>query len=470
MIVAWSLFPAIPTLLKGQLLGHPHTDLYPSVWGLWWFANAQPGFPTHTELLNHPEGMGMYFSSPIKGWLAWPLIPIMGLTHTWNLLVIAARVMTASATWCAARAWGLGGPGALTATAMFGCAPFFHGFAVEGIVEGTDGWALALLAWSLAPSPNPIGWRRQVTVAGLLALTILANWYLGMAGCLLLLFAAVRNPRLLSGFFGLVLAAPAIAAFVQAFPGGSPLPDAVRINMGAQLTVPEPGLASTFHPFAMTNYIGWIAVIVGLLSRSRWLLLAIIPAILSTGMGPLYDLPVMEMVRFPYRWHAAPLLILAIPVGQWADTHRSWFLGPLILLEGLALSPVEPIIPGASSATDTRLLQIDGPVLDLPGPVAMPPGVENPSRKRAKNFLFDQTVHHQPSPWAPDFNSVGVTASQQTIQAFRSFDHLDPEFVLPDEQTLSSAAIDMLADSGIQWITIRKPLMNSNLSKTLRMP
>jgi len=97
----------------------------------------------------------------------------------------------------------------------------------------------------------------------------------------------------------------------------------------------------------------------------------------------------------------------------------------------------------------------------------MPPGVENPSRKRAKNFLFDQTVHHQPSPWAPDFNSVGVTASQQTIQAFRSFDHLDPEFVLPDEQTLSSAAIDMLADSGIQWITIRKPLMNSQSVQNL---
>ena len=94
-------------LLAGDLLGHGHTDLYPSVWGLWAFAEAQPGLPNRTELLGFPQGMGYYYSSPIKGWLAALLLPIFSLPATWNLLVIAARIATVMTGYGAARAWGV---------------------------------------------------------------------------------------------------------------------------------------------------------------------------------------------------------------------------------------------------------------------------------------------------------------------------------------------------------------------------
>ena len=94
LAVAWAVGPAIPALLASDLLGHGHTDLYPSVWGLWAFAEAQPGLPNRTDLLGFPQGMGYYYSSPIKGWLAALLLPIFSLPATWNLLVIAARLAT----------------------------------------------------------------------------------------------------------------------------------------------------------------------------------------------------------------------------------------------------------------------------------------------------------------------------------------------------------------------------------------
>ena len=118
LALAWGVVPAMPALARGELIGHGLTDLYPSVWGLWHFSEADGVLPDRTTLLAHPGGMGFYFSSPLKGWLAIPLMPVLGLTGTFNLLTLAARTGTVLAAFAAARAWGLRGPGALTAAAV----------------------------------------------------------------------------------------------------------------------------------------------------------------------------------------------------------------------------------------------------------------------------------------------------------------------------------------------------------------
>jgi len=361
LALAWGVGPALPAVLRGELLGHPYTDLYPSVWGLWWFSSHQPGFPLHTDLLGFPQGMGLYFSSPIHGWLAWPLLPLLGLTATWNLLVVGARVGTVLAAWWAGRCWGLRGPGALAAAAVFACAPFFQGYAVEGIVEGTDGWALALLAATL-------GLRRPLWAAVALALTLLSSWYLGMAGCLLVVLATLRDRRAPLALLGLLAVLPAAVAFIHAFPAAAPLPDEVRRAMGAHLDLPRPAVLDGLQPFAMNAYLGWVVVAAAAWSRSPWVLVAAIPAVLSLGWGPWYHLPVLEQVRFPYRWHAATLALLAPAVGLAADRLRAWWLAPLIAAEGLLLGPAEPVIPGASAEVPPIYREVDGPVLVVPGP------------------------------------------------------------------------------------------------------
>lgn len=405
LAVFWAIGPAVPALLEGQLIGHGHTDLYPSVWGLWAFANAQPGLPNQTPLLGFPDGMGYYYSSPLKGWVAAGLLSALDLPTTWNTLLIAARLATVFASYGAARAWGFGTRGALAAAALYGCSPFFHGYAVEGIAEGSDGWTLALWIWML-------GLRRFRMAAIPFALTLLSSWYLGMVAVLLLSIAVLWDRRSLWSLLGLALVSPALAQFTIAFPGTAPLDDSIRAAMGARVQIPSPGWRPGLQPFAINTYIGGIALIAALASRTRWVLVALLPAFLSLGVGPIYELPVAELVRFPYRWHAATLVLLAPAVAITADRWR-WggLIAPLIVAEGLLLSPIEPVLPGAAADIPAYVEHIAGPVLEIPGPVAMPPGQVNRSRGRARFLLYNQTDHGQPSPWVPDFNAVGVRPS-----------------------------------------------------------
>ena len=55
------------------------------------------------------------------------------------------------------------------------------------------------------------------------------------------------------------------------------------------------------------------------------------------------------------------------------------------------LSPVEPILPGAPAELPGVYASIPKEidvVLDIPGPLAMPPGTINRSRPRARWFLY----------------------------------------------------------------------------------
>ena len=458
LALIWGIGPALPALLEGQLIGHPFTDLFPSVWGLWAFVQDQPGLPTHTLRLGHPEGMGYYYSSPIKGWLAWPLMPALGLSWTWNTLLLGARVGTVLAAFGAARAWGFGPKGSLCAAAIYGCAPFFHGYAVEGIVEGTDGWTLALWLWAL-------GAKRYRLAAPAFPLVLMSSWYLGMVGVLLLGLAVLRDRRALWSGLGLLLAVPALAGFAGAFPGTAPLDDGIRAMMGAHPGIPTPGWQAGLQPFAMNTYTGWLVIGVALWSRTRWVALAAIPALLSLGLGPIYDLPVAELVRFPYRWHAATLVLLAAAVATQADTMR-WgrLLAWAIVLEGWLLAPVEPVLPGSSPLIPEIVAQIDGPVLDIPGPVAMAPGKTNRSRRRARYLMFEQTAHGQPSPWVPDFNSVGVTASAHSA-ALAEVAALDP-LVNPDGPIL--IPVQALEDLAVPLVQIHHSRLGRQRARLLR--
>ena len=183
-----------------------------------------------------------------------------------------------------ARAWGLGQRGALAAAALYGCSPFFHGYAVEGIAEGSDGWTLALWVWA-------IGLGRFRLAAIPFALTVLSSWYLGMAALLLMCLATVWERRVLWSFLGLVFATPALAQFVGAFPGTAPLETAVRTAMGAQLQIPTPGWRPGIQPFAINTYVGGVALVAALASRTRWVVAALIPAFLSLGWAPSMSCP-----------------------------------------------------------------------------------------------------------------------------------------------------------------------------------
>ncbi|MDP6935365.1 MAG: hypothetical protein QGG40_20765, partial [Myxococcota bacterium] len=402
-----------------------------------------------------PEGMGFYYSSPLKGWLAWPLLSVFGLGATWNLLLLLARVCTVLFSWAAARAWGFGGSGSLAVAAVYGASPFFHGYAVEGIVEGTDGWTLALWAWM-------VGRGRHGWAALALALTVLSSWYLGMACCALAAFAGVRDRRAWWSFLGLAAVMPMLMSFAGAFPAMGPLDGEIRASMGAPLGVPTPGFAAGLSPFALNTYVGWTILLVACWSRSLWALLALVPAALSLGVGPLYELPVFELIRFPYRWHAATLVLLGGAVATVADRRGWWWLGPLIVLEGWLLSPVEPFIPGSPSEIPEIYEAIDEPVLEVPGPVAMSPGRVNLSRPRARYLLYFQTLHGQSSPWIPDFNGVGVEKRDDGLNGLRAFDRLEDSGPANLEDSLQRQV-----EKGVVYLVVQRDALGAESAQRL---
>ncbi|HJN73317.1 MAG TPA: hypothetical protein QGF58_05215 [Myxococcota bacterium] len=387
---------------------------------MWWFASEQPGLPLHTTQLGAPEGMPFYYSSPIHGWLAWPLIPLFGVAGTWNVLVVLARIATPLCAFFAGRAWGLERTGALVAAAVYGCSPFFHGFAVEGIVEGLDGWTLPLFLWAHFRG------RRLLAVLAF-ALVVVSSWYLGAVVCLLALCLGRRAWP--SALVGLLLASPLVWAFGMAFPESAAVPAEVRAMMGTSVLPGVPGILAD-NPFAKTSWIGLTAPVLALVVvRERRLVAGLLAVfwVLSLGLGP--DLPGLSSLRFPYRLHAGVLVLLAGLAGLGAQ-RWSWgaWLAPLIVVEGLLLSPIEPLIPGAPAEMHPIYDELpDGDMLlDIPGPLAMPPGQINPSRPRARWFLYQQVFHGRASPWIPDFNGVGV-AADDGLDAVRALDPHGPD-------------------------------------------
>ncbi len=333
LALLWALGPALPAILRGDLLGHPYTDLYPSVWGLHWFTSQQPGLPSWCELLAAPTGMSFAYSSPLHGWISWPLVSILGLTGAWNLTLLAARTATVLVAWWAARAWGLRPTGALVAAAVYGASPYFQGYSVEGIVEGTDGWALALWLGAVALR------RPMLAVVGF-GLAVASSWYVAAVACVLALCLGPWAWASAAG--GLLLAAPLLWTFLGAFPGEGSMEAAVRSAMGASWGLSPPGIREGLSPFAITTWVGLLAPVLAFWGfrnvpqGKRVLAVMAVCGLLSLGAGPIYEWPPFSSVRFPYRFHAGTLACLGLLAG-WGAQRLRWgaWLAPLIVLEDL---------------------------------------------------------------------------------------------------------------------------------------
>jgi len=443
LALLWGVGPALPALMGGELIGQPYTDLYPAVWGLHWFAAHQPGLPTVAAELAWPDGMGFYYSSPLHGWLAWPLLSAgLPLQWTWNLLIVLARIAGPLLAFAWLRAEGAKPAGAIAGAAVFGCAAMFHGYAVEGIVEGTDAWTLPL--WGLLAA------RRKLVPAILaFGLVIASSWYLGLAGLLVAVVRA-REHRVIwiSALGGVLLAAPLWWLFSGAFPAASPLPAEIRAAMGVSLGVPSPGVLAGDNPFAMTGYIGWLPLVLFMMGARRkpWLAGgAALCWLLALGVGPWYQLPGLAMVRFPYRLLAASLFlgapVVALIAGRW---RWGGLLGFAIAAEFLLLSPVEPILPTAPVELPRAYAPVEPTVLlEVPGPVAKPPGEINRSRPRAQYLLYYAIAHGAASPWAPDFNGVSSGEQHAWLEGWRSLDPLEdlPNPTIPDVPALEAQGI-----------------------------
>jgi hypothetical protein len=302
------------------------------------------------------------------------------------------------------------------------------------------------------------------------ALAVASSWYVAWSGALLAVALLPFKPRATLSFtLGLVVASPLLLLFLGAFPAREPLAPDVRAAMGASFAIlAEPGLLPGLHPFAKTSWVGLIAPLLAAVSARRhpWIAAGVlVAALIASGVGPLWQLPLWSAVRFPYRLHAVVLLglgALAARTMERLPPAAAW-LAVAVVVEGLALSPVEPIVPSARADVPAAYRSLAGQVvLSIPGPISRPPGEINPSRQRARYLLYWPAVAGTRVPWIPDFNGVGVAASEAaTLADVRTWDRLSDEPPRP-------LSLGRLAAAGIAAIVLHRDELGASRTASLR--
>jgi hypothetical protein len=141
LVFAWPL----PLHLGDALLGLPTGDTGVYVWNLWVFrheivANHRLPFLTSEILaLNAPVPLALHNYTTVANILAFPLLPILGIVRTYNLLVIAAGVVTAFVMFLYARARTGDAAASWIGGLLFGFSPFMT-------VRSTEHFSLLLAA------------------------------------------------------------------------------------------------------------------------------------------------------------------------------------------------------------------------------------------------------------------------------------------------------------------------------------
>ena len=428
MAFCWGLLPMFPALWTQNIAGSPYTDLYPSIWSLWATEDWLHHFKS--TWLNYPQGQSWYPSNLLWGILCIPFKSWLSMGTIYNIILFVARFAGAISFYYAGFAQSQNRNVAWLFMILIGCSPFVHGFAVEGILEGCQIWGIALWLWSIA--------KNKYKLASLFFFaTILSNWYFAAVLSTLCFWMGWQNRKIWYSFWGLLPSIPFIYAFLASMDGHQTIPPEIRQSMGFQWGLPTPNILEKPSIFAINSYIGFISLAVMFHQRNirtwnsqKWaaLMLFFVSLLLASGWSPLYEQPFLKPLlgffRFPYRWHLLLLIALALflqdhPIWK---SQRSWIVLGFIFMEQSLLSSISCFIPVAPAKVDNYVQMIDGPILDLPGPKALPPGTPNPSRQRLKYILYNQTFHQQPIGWSLDFNSLHSINScfQETHQTHRS--------------------------------------------------
>ncbi len=427
---AWTLraiaaapWPAVP--------GAEGTDLYQSLWSLWFGRESllAGDLPWRVQDLGFPTG-GTLLPGDLPGvLLVTGLEPLLGLAGSycflaWTRLWLAGVLAHGfAADWLAhshrnpTGAWAAGATG-VTASVLW-----------AGVYNGTSEtfnatWVLAAIWLSWRAGVHG-GRRRILAAGGAMLLCAFSGWYGAVVALLFVGSLAVLGPGVPTRggardrWITLVLGLALVGAWACWVGLAAHHPESLvsiespgylsRLRRGAGAATANGWLAATPIPregFWHTHHLGWVttwAALAGawiLKQRGAFLLLAGgTGALLAMGpTGPmdmplpygfLESLPGFSSLSLLWRIGLAPLLAAALFAAV-LGSRRPW-LGPLlavgILGEFLFLSPVQPGVPAVSLAASAPLQALrDEP----PGAVVHFPA------ETSGAALYEQTLHGHP--------------------------------------------------------------------------
>ncbi|MGE3510657.1 MAG: hypothetical protein AB7N65_17425 [Vicinamibacterales bacterium] len=179
--VTWPL----PRHLTTHFTGSPTGDLGVYVWNLWIFAHeltAHGRLPLSTDhVFAYTDGadFAAHNYTPLAGALGTPLLPLLGLVGTFNVLLLGALVTSGLAVFVLARRMGLTFGYALFAGGLFIASPVLRARETAHFSLVTVA-ALPLFVATLLRIFEAPRWHRAVALGGLVALATYSDAYYGV--------------------------------------------------------------------------------------------------------------------------------------------------------------------------------------------------------------------------------------------------------------------------------------------------
>lgn len=476
----------------GLVVGGPRSDVWNSLWGLWFVAEQGP-LPQHTGLLDHPAGGRIAVADPLGAVLGLPLTRAVGPVAAYAASVLLNLVLGGVLADRLART--LGGTGWLAGVGWM-LAPLTLSHLQNGSSEAIGiGWLpLACLAVLQAVQTGRWAWRLGAGAA--LWVCAMSGWYAGVGAWIFVSGVLVvgwgeapfreRAARLLPGAALALAATLPWAAHVRATALAADglvdikqAADLARIRRTLGAADPRifllPGdfrspdfasLEGNPSDYVHTAYLGlvtlglsiWATVRRGALGlRGRtgaWWWTIALALTLSLGPVLVWDgrplalggrgvglpLPYLALEALPgfgslsllYRLAGVAVLGLCVLADR-ATTARSWpAWAGMLAAEVLLLSPARSlpdVTPVPSGAPFAALrADADGAVLDLP-PTA------------SRDYLYEQVLHGHPRVGSLNqgINLAGLQLGR-VARAVRA------------EEAPPEALTEMAREQGIRWV------------------
>jgi hypothetical protein len=349
LLFTWPLVARFSTQLAGD-----HGDSWQNLWNIGWIGRSLWHLknPFYTHDLWHPSGTTLVFQTfdlPDAIWSA-PLIPLIGLKATYNLVVLGTYIFSGWSMFLLGRGLGASRPAAFFAGAAYTFSTYHFGHALGHLHILAMQWVpLFVLAWWRVLETR--GWRWAAAGGLFLALSALSSWYYLLNSFLIALGISIvwlihtrgrdllgALPRIgaLCGVF-LVIVGPLMWAMIRT-KAAEPVEgqhSAAWFSADLQSFI-FPNAAQELAQFSQrhrswpgnaaetTTYLGAILVLlvlVGLVLRAprvgSYLIVALIGITLSLGPRLLWGGQPVGLWTMPYTWveRSVPLLqFMGVPV------------------------------------------------------------------------------------------------------------------------------------------------------------
>lgn len=494
-----------------KILGSENVDVWNHMWGAWWWKEQfmSGTLPYDTDLLMWPNGGVLWFIDPVLAFFTWPLTllsPVLG----YNLGVIAMVAFASFATRFFARSIGCSQKGEMIASIGVCCSAWLIGEIHNGISEsvniGFGALALALVErasqnrQTTKIHQNPWLWA-GISVGG----CFWVSPYLGLAISIASFFRSISliKKAWFGGIVAIFIALPSILTLRGQLLDERAIikkPDTMNETLALHNAV-DPQIF--FRPFGFQSqdlsaegfyhsmYFGLVVLALAFpifQIRKKWFVGAILCVIFSLGPylyidGGWYVISSSRLrlpwwfvqqaglaITHPLRLAVPSLIIFSAFAGLQASTLQlRKYTIPLCLLvaiDGLLISGA-PWPLATADATIPAVYQLvkedqrDVGVLDLP--------TDSGSTMKASKYLYYQTYHSKPIPYAPDVRAS--TSSLLRNNAFKNIAKICRR--RSDEQKAlgfggpqrGSQSLITLRDAKIGWIVLHKDIDPSVFAK-----